>query len=194
MKLFEWAEFAEMTKDSPHWPRVEKAAEMVGKVGYALDLGCGAGRDTRYLLSQGWRVTAVDREATGLAMLEKLGNERLRTVQSAIEDFEFEPESYDLVSAQFSLPFIPRRRFGETFERIKGALRPGGIFVGQFFGVNDEWNKQENDFTFVTRREAEALLEGMEVLEMDEEERLGTVVSGEAKYWHVFHIMARKVE
>ena len=117
MKLFEWAEFAEMTKDSPHWPRVEKAAEMVGKVGDALDLGCGAGRDTRYLLSQGWRVTAVDRERTGLAMLEKLRNERLRTVQSAIEDFEFEPESYDLVSAQFSLPFVARRRFGRRLGR-----------------------------------------------------------------------------
>src|SRR4051812_15704215 len=96
MKLFEWAEFANLTKDRPHWPLVERAAGMVGRAGDALDLGCGAGRDTRFLLSQGWRVTAVDREPTGLAMLAELGDERLRTVQSAIEDFPFEPESYDL--------------------------------------------------------------------------------------------------
>ena len=163
-----------------------------GRVGDALDLGCGAGRDTRYLLSQGWRVTAVDREATGLAILAQMEDERLRTVQSAIEDFDFEPERYDLVSAQFSLPFIPRRRFWETFERIKGAIRPGGVFCGTFFGVNDEWNKPENDFTFVTREEIDELLSDLEVIELVEEDRMGTIVSGEPKHWHGYHIMARK--
>ena len=66
--------------------------------------------------------------------------------------------------------------------------------MGQFFGVNDDWNKPENDFTFVTREEAEGLLEGLEVIEMEEDERWGKIVSGEAKYWHAFHVLARKGE
>jgi hypothetical protein len=137
-------------------------------------------------------VTAVDREPTGLAMLAELGDKKLRTVQSSIEDFEFEPDSYDLVSAQFSLPFIPRGRFGETFGRIKGAIRPGGIFTGQFFGIHDDWNKPENDFTFLTREEVDALLADLKVIEFEEAKGMGTIVSGEPKYWHVFHVMARK--
>jgi tellurite methyltransferase len=192
MRLFEWSEFARLTKDSAHWPLVERAAEMVGRAGDALDLGCGAGRDTRYLLGQGWNVTAVDREPTGLAMLAALRDEKLRTVQSSIEDFEFEPDSYDLVSAQFSLPFIPRARFDETFGRIKGAIRPGGIFTGQFFGIHDDWNKPENDFTFLTREEVDALLADLTVIEFEEVDRMGTIVSGESKHWHGYHIIAHK--
>src|SRR5947207_9338038 len=81
-----WHEFYEATKESAQWPLMEKAAGLVGHAGDALDLGCGAGRDTRYLLGQGWRVTAVDREPEAIARLGDLPTERLRSVQSSIED------------------------------------------------------------------------------------------------------------
>jgi SAM-dependent methyltransferase len=125
-------------------------------------------------------------------MLDELGDEKLRTVQSAIEDFPFEPESYDLISAQFSLPFIPRARFFETFARIKRALRPGGIFTGTFFGIHDDWNKPENDYTFLMREEVDALLADLTVIENEEVDAMGQIVTGESKHWHGYHIIARK--
>jgi tellurite methyltransferase len=188
-----WPEFFQATKDRPHWPLVERAITMLGYKGHALDLGCGAGRDTRYLLSQGWRVTAVDREADAIALLAELPQENLTSVQSSIQDFSFEPEEYDVVSAQFSLPFLPRTVFFESFRRLRSAIKPGGLFVGQFFGVNDSWNTPEYDMTFLTREEVDEVLDGLKVVEITEEENPGTTALGESKHWHVYHVMAQRL-
>lgn len=192
--MIDWSDFYSVTKDRSHWPIVERAEALAWNKGRALDLGCGAGRDTRFLLAQGWHVTAVDREASSMAILAEMPQEKLRAVQSSIEDFDFQPESYDLISAQFSLPFITRSRFDGAFARLKGALKPGGVFAGQFFGVNDTWNTPEYDMTFVTREEIDALLLGMTVHELQEVEDDGTTALGEPKHWHVYHILAQRPE
>lgn len=185
-----WDAFFAATKDHPHWPLLEQAAAQVGRLGAALDLGCGAGRDTRYLLAQGWSVTAVDREAAAVALVGALGSPRLRVVQSSFDDFDYGEARYDLVSAQFALPFCSPARFGSVFERIKRALAPGGVFAGQLFGVRDEWNTPGADMTFLAREQVEALLADMRVHRMDEDERVGPTALGAPKHWHVFHIIA----
>ena len=187
-----WSDFYNVTRDREHWPLVERADLLLGSKGNALDLGCGAGRDTRYLLSQGWHVTAVDKEPEAIEMLAGLPQERLEAIQSSIEDFDYAPERYDLISAQYSLPFVPRNHLVDAFTRIKEALRPGGIFTGQFFGPHDEWNQPGSDLSFVTQAEVDDLLSGMEVLEMTEEDKVGTMATGGTKHWHVFHVLARK--
>jgi hypothetical protein len=45
--------------------------------------------------------------------------------------------------------------------------------------------------TFVCRDDALGLLDGLE-LEMFEEEADGVTPRGNAKHWHIFHIVARK--
>ena len=47
--------------DLPH-KNVAKFIEIESNVGNAIDLGCGAGRDTVYLIKNGWNVLAIDRE------------------------------------------------------------------------------------------------------------------------------------
>src|ERR1017187_3686467 len=118
MQEFNWADFYKVTKGNPHWFLLEKAVVLLGRRGQALDLGCGAGRDTRYLLAQGWDVTAVDRDSHAIALLAELPQEHLRVIQSSFEDFAYGHERYDLVSAQFSLPFIPQEAFTGVFTRI----------------------------------------------------------------------------
>lgn len=164
---------------------------MFERAGRALDLGCGAGRDTRYLLGRGWQVTAVDREAEAITLLADLPRERLRTVQSSFEDFAFEREGFDLISAQFTLPFIPQPAFGEVFARLRAALRPGGVFTGQFFGIHDEWNTPDHAMTFLTRTQVDDLLAGLNVRELTEDDRQGGTATGGTKHWHVFHIIAQ---
>src|SRR5215469_4090993 len=191
MKEFKWEGFYNITKDRPHWPLLAQAVTLLGREEKALDLGCGAGRDTRYLLEQGFYVTAVDSHPQAIALLRDLPQEHLRAVQSSFEDFEF--ETYDLVNAHFALPFMPEERFHEVFARIKRALNVGGIFVGQFFGVNDEWNTPENRMTFLTREQAEVELKGLKVVEFREEDVDSHVADGTPKHWHVFHIIAQKM-
>ena len=192
MNNFIWPDFYKGTKDHPHWSLLERAVTLLGHKGYALDLGCGAGRDTRYLLSQGWYVTAVDSEPTSIEILSELPQEHLKVVQSTFEDFDYAPEAYDLVSSQFSLPFNPKATFNSVFTRIKQSIKPVGIFTGQFFGIHDEWNTPERNMTFLTREEVNELLSDMKVLEFTEEDKIGPTALGTLKHWHVFHVIAKK--
>ncbi len=120
MKQFDWERFYTFTKDRPPWPRLVKAVSVLAHKEYALDLGYGAGRDTRYLLGQGFFVTAVDSDPHAIALLADLPQDRLRAVQSSFEEFRF--ETYDLINAQFALPFVPKEHFNEVFGRVKRAL------------------------------------------------------------------------
>ena len=106
------------------------------------------------------------------------------------EDFAF--ETYDLINAQFALPFLSQRWFREVFERVKRAIKPGGMFVGQFFGIHDQWNTLEQEMTFLTREQVEAVLHDMDVIEFQEEEMDGHIADGSPKHWHTFHIIARR--
>ena len=191
MKEIKWEDFYKITKDKPHWPMLAQAVSLLSRKGNALDLGCGAGRDTRYLLEQGFYVTAVDSNAHAIALLADFPQDHLRAVQSSFGDFEF--ETYDLVNAQFALPFTPKARFHEVFARVKRSLLAGGIFVGQFFGVHDEWNTPENHMTFFTREQAEDELTGLKVVEFREEDVDGHVADGTPKHWHMFHIIVQRV-
>jgi tellurite methyltransferase len=197
----DWGSFYHITRDNPPWPLMVRGAALApSRAGgrRALDLGAGAGRDTRYLLAQGFQVTAVDAQAESVALLAALPEElkpfqeRLRVVQSRFEDFAFEPGGYDLINAQFALPFMARGDFFAVFGRIKGALAPGGVFAGQFFGDRDEWNTTDTTMTFLTRADAEALLTDLETVEFRELEEDGHVADGRPKHWHVYHILAHK--
>ena len=185
-----WEEFCGITKNNPPWPRLVRAVSLLGHTGEALDLGSGGGRDTRYLLAQGFQVTAVDNEAASLAALADLPRERLRLVQSTFEDFSF--TSYDLINAHFALPFTKKEQFSAVFARLKAALKPGGVFVGQFFGVNDTWNTPETTMTFLTHEQAHAQLADLEIVEFEEEDKDGMTARGDAKHWHVYHIIAHR--
>jgi SAM-dependent methyltransferase len=184
-----WEEFYQLTKNNPPWPRLVRAVSLLGHAGEALDLGCGGGRDTRYLVACGFQVTAVDQEAAALAALADLPRERLHLVQSTFEEFSF--TSYDLINAHFALPFTQKAQFSAVFARLKAALKPGGIFVGQLFGVNDTWNTPETTMTFLTHEQALTRLADLEIVEFTEEDQDGTTARGDAKHWHVYHIVAR---
>lgn len=185
-----WSTFYTATKNNPPRRRLLRAMALLGRCGEALDLGCGAGRDTRHLVDQGFLVTAVDREALSLEMLADLPASRLYRVQSDFKQFSF--GQYDLIVAHFALPFIEQEEFSRVFERLKAALKPGAIFTGQFFGIKDSWNTPDTRMTFFTSQQAQEQLEGLEILTFEEEERDAIATDGMPKHWHVYHIIARK--
>ena len=56
--------YYENTKNSPPHFLVEKFINMNIKPKTAIDLGCGAGRDTIYLIQNNWKVLSIDKENT----------------------------------------------------------------------------------------------------------------------------------
>jgi SAM-dependent methyltransferase len=185
-----WQRFIAATRDEPSWPRLIRAAEMFKAAGDALDVGAGAGRDTAYLLDHGWRVTAIDSSPSALNALERFAHHNLRVVATRAEDFV--PSTYDLVNAQFSLPFIAPEHFTATVQRLRDSVRPNGVFAATFFGTRDEWNVPGTSLSFSSRAYIEELFHGWNVIELAEVEEDGHVATGAPKHWHVHHLIARR--
>jgi tellurite methyltransferase len=186
-----WHEFVRNTAGAPQWPQLERAAELFPQPGDALDVGAGAGRDTAYLLRRGWRVTAVDASPSAATALRRLQlKDNLSVVLSAAEDFQ--PATYDLVNAQFSLPFIARSQFDATVQRLRDAVRPGGVMAATFFGKNDEWNVAGTQQTFSTQVDIERIFIGWDLIQLTEVDEDGQTADGTPKHWHVFHVIAQR--
>jgi SAM-dependent methyltransferase len=163
----------------------------------AVDLGCGEGRDTVELLQRGWRVLGIDGEAEAIARLQgrpDIDPDRLKQ-QFASQVVLFEdvtlPESIDLVNASFSLPFCSPEHFQNLWQKIVDSLKLGGRFCGQLIGARDSWAMYTST-NYHSREHVEALLQPFEIEMLEEEEHPGKTAIGEDKYWHIFHIVARK--
>jgi tellurite methyltransferase len=160
---------------------------------YAVDLGCGEGRDTLELLRRGWRVLATDAHPEAFAHLtprvQGEARERLQIVAMPFERLHIPPA--DLVNASYCLPFCDGGEFAGLWARIVAAIRPGGRFAGQFFGDRDEWIRCGHTL-HLTRAQVEESLRGFEIEWLEEEEKDDVMATGGMKHWHVFHVVARK--
>jgi 23S rRNA C2498 (ribose-2'-O)-methylase RlmM len=71
-KKSSWHSFYKKTANAPASKTLTKALSLFEaqpqprKERFAIDLGCGAGRDTFELLRQGWKVLAVDNRAQAI--------------------------------------------------------------------------------------------------------------------------------
>jgi len=179
-----WNTYFSNTKDRGARPLLIEALPYVKDKNHALDLGCGTGADTNFLKANGFSVTSVDSSPEVKEYFPDV-------VISTFIDLPFPKEKYDLVNAQYSLPFNSPDSFTEMFERLTGSLKSGGIFAGQFFGTEDSWSKNEK-MTFHTEEEVRKLFEHYKILVFRERKENGKTASGEAKFWHVFNVIAQK--
>ena len=186
------SEYFRATLDKPLHPIFEQLDPHLPKQGVALELGCGVGTGVLHLLERGLSVVAVDSEREALDLLEERLPEGadVAVLETRFQDLQLPPETYDVVVAGFSLYFLSPEEFASFWPRLVRAMKPGGVLAGQLLGVNDSWNDQ--GFSLHTREEVDRLLEPFDVLHLEEVERDGKTVWGEAKHWHAFHIVARK--
>ena len=160
----------------------------------AIDLGCGDGTESAVLLEDGWHVLAIDREPSAIEhLLEKIAAEnrgRLQTQIATFRDVILPPA--DLIHASLSLPFCEPDYFPALWEKIVNAIKLGGRFAGQFFGVRDSW-ADNPDMTFHTEDQVRALFEHFEIESFHERDEDGSSSNG-PKHWHIFTVIAQRKE
>lgn len=161
--------------------------------GFAVDLGCGGGRDVVEMLRRGWHVLALDAQGSAIEALRALpdlpSTGQLETQISRFEDAHL-PRA-DLINSSFALPLCTPDAFPGLWTRITKALSPCGRFTGQLYGDRDQWFGDPS-ITFHTRAEAVALFDGFVIEHLREEEDDTVTPRGQSKHWHIFHVTARR--
>lgn len=190
--LRDWDGYYKKTEEYPPRPLLIEAVKLVLEKEAALDLGAGALNDTEYLLNEGFeKVVAIDKESAVLDRSKEVNDERLQVIITPFELYEFPPSTFDIVNAQYSIPFVSPELCEEVMKKIFTSLKEGGIFTGQLFGNRDGWINNL-DMTFHTKEEIDMLFSGMKEVDIREIEKDGETAGGEAKHWHFFNIIARK--
>jgi hypothetical protein len=190
----DWEPFYAATSDNPVRALCLEAIRTAGAPHgrLAVDLGAGAGRETAALLAAGWDVLALDGAPGAHLRIEASAppghRARLTVAEQSFGSLDRLPQA-GLVYAGYALPFQRPDTFARTWSLIRAALEPGALLAVNLFGPRDTW-ASDPAITTHTMAEARALLDGLEIVALREEEREGHAVSG-PKHWHVLDLVAR---
>ena len=187
--------YYEITKNTPPHPLVKELMKMKITPQNAIDLGCGSGKDTVFLIKNGWNVLAIDQENTKDMIEQELTEIERKKFRFKIQKFEeVELEKNDLLVANFSIPFCNKNYFEEFWKKITNSILEKGYFIGNFFGEHDSWNGIKENMVFLSKEQVLNLFEKeFKIVEYHEIEKDGNVGLGKRKHWHIYNIMAQKI-
>ena len=131
-----------------------------------LDFGCGSGRDTKYFLEQGCKVTAID----GSQKLCKLASEYtgIQVKHMLFRDLD-EKEAYDGIWACSSILHVPANELRDIIKKMANALRAHGIIYTSFKYGTFEGERNGRYFTDMTEETFAKLIQDMDELEIEEQ-------------------------
>lgn len=159
------------------------------KIENAIDLGCGSGNETVYMIKNGIKVLAIDRQLNQDFILNRLSDNEKKMIsfkESSFEDVELSKTK--LLTAFFSIPFCNPNNFYELWTKIYNSIEDNGYFVGQLFGDRDAWNVVESINTFSIDKVKE-YLKNYNIIKLEENEY---VRESDNKKWHFYDIIAQK--
>lgn len=109
--------------------RLTAFADLLPPGGTILELGCGAGADSAWLIERGFVVTPTDGSAAMAREAEARLGLPVRVMRFSDLD---ETAAYDGVWANACLLHVPRAELPDVFRRIRRALKDGGHFHASF--------------------------------------------------------------
>lgn len=119
----------------PPVERLTAFANLLPSGGTILELGCGAGGDSAWLIERGFAVTPTDGSAAMAHQAEAKLGRPVRVMRFSDLD---EVAAYDGVWANACLLHVPRAELPDVLLRIHRALREGGLFYASFKAGVDE--------------------------------------------------------
>jgi SAM-dependent methyltransferase len=123
---------------------LELADEVIPRGVDVLELGCGAGIPMTARLAVGRHLTGVDISPEQIRRARRNVPDTMFRVEDLAE-LDWPRESVDAVVAFYSLTHVPREELSLLFGRIRGWLRPGGVFIASL-GVEDDPGGVEADW------------------------------------------------
>lgn len=133
----------------------------------ALDLACGAGKNTIFLAKNGFEVDAVDIAKIALDTLDNYATEiglstSINTLLVDLDDFTPKADTYDLV---LMANYLDR----DVINRAKTALHVGGIFIVETYMQDEENEKtKSNPINLLAPNELKEIFSSFEIIHYDE--------------------------
>lgn len=158
-------EFCANTREAAFTDTQDKFLGFLQNGSKILDLGCGAGRDTKYFLQQGFDVEAVD----GSEELCKLAAEYTGVAVTWMLFQELSCENmYDGVWACASILHLTYDELKNMLSKITTALKAGGVFYASFKYGENEGFRNGRYFTDMTEDKVRNLFRDIDTLSIKE--------------------------
>ena len=112
-------------------PWLFECADLVPREGRALDVACGRGRHALLLAATGLEVTALDRDAAALTLLQDHADRLGLPVHTRVTDLE--TDDVDLGGAGYALVLVTRYLHRPLLPHLVRSLAPGGVLIYETF-------------------------------------------------------------
>ena len=194
-------EYYDTTENREIRPDLTLAVKNVGEPKIAIDCGCGAGADIKYLLAAGFKVYGFDIEEESISRCKERFKNNGDLVLSKADFNSYKYPRASLVVADASLFFCPENDFEPVWRKIHECLCSNGIFCGSFLGPEDTMASANNNQVFWDNAlvfhevQVKSLFRNdYEIISFTEHKSSGKNPNGLAHDWHVFSVVARKLE
>lgn len=139
--------FVSGTLDVEFTDTQDKFLSYLPESGMILDYGCGSGRDTRYFLSNGYKVDAVDGSETLCKIAAE--NTGIKVRQMLFSQLD-EHEKYDGIWACASVLHLTKDELRTVLNKMIRAVKPNGYIYISFKYGEFEGYRAERYFTDFT--------------------------------------------
>ncbi len=142
---------------------------------HLLDFGCGSGRDARYFINQGYRVTSAD----GSTEICKAASEYLgQPVRHMLFQELNDRDTYDGIWACASILHLPKKELPGVIRKMRAALKESGVIYTSFKYGAFEGERNGRYFTHFTEESFSNLLAQIPGLQLEKMWITGDVREG----------------
>ena len=124
----------------PHEPiKFIKEHIHLAKGKHALDIACGNGRHSKYLVSHGFDVDALDISSVAIEQLQNIPH--IHAIEVDFDTYTLHKEKYDIIVCTY---FLERKLFPQMIE----ALKPKGIILMETFVQHEDNGRKATNPSF----------------------------------------------
>ena len=141
------SQFIETTSNTSFSSIQERFLDKISKGAHILDFGCGSGRDTKYFLDKGYKVTAVDGSHEMCVFASQFTGTEVK--QMMFQELN-EHELYDGIWACASILHLPKDELIIVLSKMCDSLKKNGIMYTSFKYGEFEGNRYGRYFIDMT--------------------------------------------
>lgn len=140
------------------WLEKDPFNEIVKKNMKFMDLGCGQGNNTKYLLERGKNVISCDLSDEALNIVKRNILNSTVIQLDMTEKMPFDEKTFDVVISDLSLQYFSKKTTINVIKEIERILKSKGYLLLRLSSINDKnygallGNKIEEHYYFVEKR------------------------------------------